>query len=561
MPAMRTTVKLERREARRRNQRAAMLIFGSAFVAFLFVRGGGSRSRDSTDALDGGSGTRGSAPLLFGSGSRSRKGGSSVAWGGGDSGWGGSRSRAMGTGVTINREEDAAGGDSLRRSLRDVSFGSPVRVFVYTPRDVPEIGKLAPERGCKATREEQLIHALLLQHPTLRAKHPDDANIFFVPSYPECLAHDAGVSPAKYSALIVAALGRMPAFRRSGGLDHVLMAPPRGMRSVFPAWRRHCSNCLFFTPEPVAGNGYGGDVFREMVLPGAVTRPQVGGGGGGGGSGGGGGGGEVDNEVEADAAGGVGSSSKKRLLTVLGDGSGAKELRAALLDGATGSGDGGGGGGGGGEGDAVTVFCVVAVGDRGWSAHLAVAIWRGCIPVVVIPDDDKHAPRLPLEDVIDYSSFSLRVPHSVAVGGHSGAGAEGGSGRSAEGGSGSGAEEGGIIASLHGVDWVRRRRLVRGVAAVRCAFVYPGGSGSGSGGGGGGGGGEGGDCSAVAAVEAQIARRVLAFPRTTGSFWNHHGTVMDSSRVPYSAWGERAPFPTEDIYTYAPKGNNLDMEC
>ena len=156
-------------------------------------------------------------------------------------------------GVTINREEDAAGGDSLRRSLRDVSFGSPVRVFVYTPRDVPEIGKLAPERGCKATREEQLIHALLLQHPTLRAKHPDDANIFFVPSYPECLAHDAGVSPAKYSALIVAALGRMPAFRRSGGLDHVLMAPPRGMRSVFPAWRRHCSSCLFFTPNPWLG--------------------------------------------------------------------------------------------------------------------------------------------------------------------------------------------------------------------------------------------------------------------------------------------------------------------
>jgi hypothetical protein len=40
-----------------------------------------------------------------------------------------------------------------------------------------------------------------------------------------------------------------------------------------------------------------------------------------------------------------------------------------------------------------------------------------------------------------------------------------------------------------------------------------------------------------------------------------NGTVFDAGRVPYDQWGGLAPFPTEEIYTYAPKGANLDVEC
>ena len=44
--------------------------------------------------------------------------------------------------------------------------------------------------------------------------------------------------PPQYADLVVSALGRLPAFKRSGGLDHAIVAPPRGMRSVFASWRQ-----------------------------------------------------------------------------------------------------------------------------------------------------------------------------------------------------------------------------------------------------------------------------------------------------------------------------------
>jgi hypothetical protein len=298
-----THVKLERREAKQRKRRAALVILAPALAAFLFVSRSGGSSDSHSDAPtfdvvgDGGSSGGHQHHHIRGS----RKGGGSVAWGGGEAGGGaGARpSRGSGSGAIGGNGEDDDGNDGndggdakggggrrkgpshsstqgsgpteeksegvLAAALKDTAFGVRVRVFVYTAREVPEVAKLAPTRGCKRAYAEQLLHALLLNHPTLRTKDAAVATHFFLPSYPECLTTDLAMSPPQYTTLMTAALARMPAFRRSGGLDHVLMAPPRGMRSVFPGWRRHAGNCVFFSPEPAAGNGYGGDVFREMV--------------------------------------------------------------------------------------------------------------------------------------------------------------------------------------------------------------------------------------------------------------------------------------------------------
>ena len=110
---------------------------------------------------------------------------------------------------------------------------------------------------------------------------------------------------------------------------------------------------MILAVEPAAGNGYGGDVFREMVVPPAFTVDE-------GRRAAAAAAGEVA-EAAAEAAGG-----DTKLLAVLGGESSwlAAELRVSL-DVASPARDTSSG----------AAFCAVAAGDRGWGKHLAAALW------------------------------------------------------------------------------------------------------------------------------------------------------------------------------------------
>ena len=52
-------------------------------------------------------------------------------------------------------------------------------------------------------------------------------------------------------------------------------------------------------------------------------------------------------------------------------------------------------------------FCIVPPGGDGWSSRVDDAVRHGCIPVVIM-----DGVLMPFEGVLDYASFSLRVPEA-----------------------------------------------------------------------------------------------------------------------------------------------------
>ena len=91
-----------------------------------------------------------------------------------------------------------------------------------------------------------------------------------------------------------------------------------------------------------------------------------------------------------------------------------------------------------------------------------------------------------------------------------------------------------------------RHEFARNGKRVRCAFVYDAGDS---------------DCSAALALGFALGKRGLQFPKSSRSFWGAHGVPLDGNGNILSASSldeTGSIFETENVFIYAPKGNDLN---
>lgn len=422
------------------------------------------------------------------------------------------------------RNDGGAGiGDEQKQfSLRET------KIYVYSSRDIQEISKLAP-KDCERVESEQLLHRMFLYSNTMRARTVEEATHFFVPAYPECLREQKKISEREIERLYVNVLSRMPRFQMSGGLDHVLVAPRSGIDTVFPEWRKHCSNCLFLRASRDV-RGQTTDLFREIVIPDAFSESDA-----------------RKNDEEAERL--KSKRSSHALISVLGDDEEAKRLRKIHK-----------------VSDSESMrfsasFCVVVIpndaegeediGSIHWTRNIALALWSDCIPVLLhkkisTTEDDGFAnallDALPLADVLDYESFAISQAYK------------------------SNSDDDELLDYLRSIKAEERREFSRNGKRVRCAFVYDAGDS---------------ECSAALALAFALGKRALEFPKSSKSFWGAHGIALDGDGkiIPsssssssataaaatlaahHSSASETAAFETENVFIYAPKTNDLNRKC
>jgi len=416
-------------------------------------------------------------------------------------------------GLSVSKSEEEEEEEQKQFSLANT------KVYVYSSREISEIAKLAP-KDCERVESEQLLHRMFLYSTQLRTSEKSEATHFFVPAYPECLRTQKKLDEKTIEGYYVDVLKRLGRFQMSGGLDHVFVAPRVGMDAVFPNWRAHCANCLFLRASRDV-RGQTTDVFREVVLPDAFSESEA-----------------RKNDETAEKL-----KSKRQshaLISVLGDDDEAKRLRRIHKVSDT-------------EDMRFRAsFCVVIVpndaeGDEDidernhWTKNIALALWSDCIPVLLhkknanANDDDDHFAHalldaLPLSDVLDYESFSISQAYKANT------------------------DDDELLDYLRAINARDRHEFARNGKRVRCAFVYDAGDS---------------ECSAALALGFALGKRGLQFPKSSKSFWGAHGVPLDGDGNIVSASSSSSSsavfdesgggnFETEFVFTYAPKGNDLN---
>ena len=416
-------------------------------------------------------------------------------------------------GLSVSKSEEEEEEEQKQFSLANT------KVYVYSSREISEIAKLAP-KDCERVESEQLLHRMFLYSTQLRTSEKSEATHFFVPAYPECLRTQKKLDEKTIEGYYVDVLKRLGRFQMSGGLDHVFVAPRVGMDAVFPNWRAHCANCLFLRASRDV-RGQTTDVFREVVIPDAFSESEA-----------------RKNDETAEKL-----KSKRQshaLISVLGDDDEAKRLRRIHKVSDT-------------EDMRFRAsFCVVIVpndaeGDEDidernhWTKNIALALWSDCIPVLLhkknanANDDDDHFAHalldaLPLSDVLDYESFSISQAYKANT------------------------DDDELLDYLRAINARDRHEFARNGKRVRCAFVYDAGDS---------------ECSAALALGFALGKRGLQFPKSSKSFWGAHGVPLDGDGNIVSASSSSSSsavfdesgggnFETEFVFTYAPKGNDLN---
>ena len=416
-------------------------------------------------------------------------------------------------GLSVSKSEEEEETEQKQFSLANT------KVYVYSSREISEIAKLAP-KDCERVESEQLLHRMFLYSTQLRTSEKSEATHFFVPAYPECLRTQKKLDEKTIEGYYVDVLKRLGRFQMSGGLDHVFVAPRVGMDAVFPNWRAHCANCLFLRASRDV-RGQTTDVFREVVIPDAFSESEA-----------------RKNDETAEKL-----KSKRQshaLISVLGDDDEAKRLRRIHKVSDT-------------EDMRFRAsFCVVIVpndaeGDEDidernhWTKNIALALWSDCIPVLLhkknanANDDDDHFAHalldaLPLSDVLDYESFSISQAYKANT------------------------DDDELLDYLRAINARDRHEFARNGKRVRCAFVYDAGDS---------------ECSAALALGFALGKRGLQFPKSSKSFWGAHGVPLDGDGNIVSASSSSSSsavfdesgggnFETEFVFTYAPKGNDLN---
>ena len=416
-------------------------------------------------------------------------------------------------GLSVSKSEEEEEEEQKQFSLANT------KVYVYSSREISEIAKLAP-KDCERVESEQLLHRMFLYSTQLRTSEKSEATHFFVPAYPECLRTQKKLDEKTIEGYYVDVLKRLGRFQMSGGLDHVFVAPRVGMDAVFPNWRAHCANCLFLRASRDV-RGQTTDVFREVVIPDAFSESEA-----------------RKNDETAEKL-----KSKRQshaLISVLGDDDEAKRLRRIHKVSDT-------------EDMRFRAsFCVVIVpndaeGDEDidernhWTKNIALALWSDCIPVLLhkknanANDDDDHFAHalldaLPLSDVLDYESFSISQAYKANT------------------------DDDELLDYLRAINARDRHEFARNGKRVRCAFVYDAGDS---------------ECSAALALGFALGKRGLQFPKSSKSFWGAHGVPLDGDGNIVSASSSSSSsavfdesgggnFETEHVFTYAPKGNDLN---
>ena len=416
-------------------------------------------------------------------------------------------------GLSVSKSEEEEEEEQKQFSLANT------KVYVYSSREISEIAKLAP-KDCERVESEQLLHRMFLYSTQLRTSEKSEATHFFVPAYPECLRTQKKLDEKTIEGYYVDVLKRLGRFQMSGGLDHVFVAPRVGMDAVFPNWRAHCANCLFLRASRDV-RGQTTDVFREVVIPDAFSESEA--------------------RKNDETAGKLKSKRQSHaLISVLGDDDEAKRLRRIYKVSDT-------------EDMRFRAsFCVVIVpndaeGDEDidernhWTKNIALALWSDCIPVLLhkknanANDDDDHFAHalldaLPLSDVLDYESFSISQAYKANT------------------------DDDELLDYLRAINARDRHEFARNGKRVRCAFVYDAGDS---------------ECSAALALGFALGKRGLQFPKSSKSFWGAHGVPLDGDGNIVSASSSSSSsavfdesgggnFETEFVFTYAPKGNDLN---
>ena len=517
---------LTHREKRKHTKRAIACIL--LLFAFLFVRvvfsggggGGGTRKRQLNDEY-------GREPLYaFGTHHQhhqflQKKSPGEYAMMTSSSAAGG-RDHQRGNGI-VTRESASGGNDGDASSSHNNRYHEDeeveeeqkqfslanTKMYVYSSREIPEIAKLAP-KDCEKVESEQLLHRMFLYSTQLRTSAKSEATHFFVPAYPECLRTQKKLDEKTIEGYYVDVLKRLGRFQTSGGLDHVFVAPRVGMDAVFPNWRAHCANCLFLRASRDV-RGQTTDVFREVVIPDAFSESEA-----------------RRNDEKAEQL--KSRRESHALISVLGDDEEAKRLRRInkVSDGE--------------DMRFKASFCVVIVpndaeGDEDidernhWTKNIALALWSDCIPVLLHKknghDDDDHFANalldaLPLADVLDYESFSISQAYKANT------------------------DDDELLDYLRAINARDRHEFARNGKRVRCAFVYDAGDS---------------DCSAALALGFALGKRGLQFPKSSRSFWGAHGVPLDGNGNILSASSldeTGSIFETENVFIYAPKGNDLN---
>lgn len=174
---------------------------------------------------------------------------------------------------------------------RIVSGGSipPVKVFVYTEKEVPSLKLLMPPKdspvlrtgicGQKMYGTQVHVHRFLLNAKHVRTTNPDEADFFYVPGWPKCMLdappNGAGISPEELSARYVRVIRALPHFHRNGnGRDHVFLWPSGRGPTLFKDWRCHVADSIFITPEGHYTSPYR-DMVRKQPLPPAAVHVEL----------------------------------------------------------------------------------------------------------------------------------------------------------------------------------------------------------------------------------------------------------------------------------------------
>uniref|UniRef100_A0A0G4I845 Exostosin GT47 domain-containing protein n=1 Tax=Chromera velia CCMP2878 TaxID=1169474 RepID=A0A0G4I845_9ALVE len=325
--------------------------------------------------------------------------------------------------LKASRDPEEKALSRLSRSAVNSWLQEPVRVFVYTRKEVPALAPLSAGLASFCSwgqwAGDVRVFELLLaggagtgkgQDGTrswVRVMDPEEADLFFVPAFGICLFESNTMTVPQLDVAFAAAVESLPFFKRGGGRDHVFTFTSGLSSGVFPSWRHHIPLSIKVTPETELFNDRPWmavsdfEEWRDVSFPGHINyldlskleavrrqnQPRDG---------------QRNQSLacfygRADPSRGPhprGSPVNSRQLVLSMKGMEGVDVSDGLIDKV-----------------AMFVrmsksdFCLIPRGKSGWSLRFFESLFAGCVPVLLSDNWE-----LPFGDILDLSRFVIKWP-------------------------------------------------------------------------------------------------------------------------------------------------------